>query len=127
MVISNIFKTLTMIDKNCLNCGNIFYGRSNRTYCSQSCKSAINNFRIAERDEGANKVARMVKTNRRILINLHGIYGNMELPSVIVDKTRLDKKWYNWASPDGTQQVFLDYCLRRLPNSNYLISKLPSK
>jgi hypothetical protein len=116
-----------MIEKNCPHCGNSFYGRSNRTYCSQSCKSSINNFRVAKRDEDANRIAQMVKANRRILMNLHDIYGKIELPPIIVDNTRLDKKWHSWISSDGTQMAFLDFVLRRLPNHNYSIFKFEKK
>jgi endogenous inhibitor of DNA gyrase (YacG/DUF329 family) len=113
-----------MIDKNCPNCGNSFYGRSNRTYCSQSCKSAINNVRVAKRDEKANSIAKQVKTNRRILMNLYSIYGDKELPKIAISNTEIDLKWHSWMSADCTKQAFLDFLLCRLPNNNYSISKL---
>lgn len=116
-----------MVSKNCPHCGNSFLGRSNRTYCSQSCKSGTNNFRVGKRDENANAVARQVKANRRILMTLYGIYGGIELPSIIVEKTKLDGRWHSFISTDGKKQIFLDCVLDRLPNSNYLISKLESK
>jgi hypothetical protein len=116
-----------MIEKNCPNCGNSFHGRSNRSYCSSSCKSATNNVRVAKRDENANSIARILKANRRILMSLYAIYGNIELPPMVIDKTQLDKKWHSWISVDGTKQGFLDVILQRLPNSNYLISKLEGK
>jgi hypothetical protein len=116
-----------MIEKNCPHCGNSFYGRSNRAYCSQSCKSAINNFRVAKRDENANAIAQKVKINRRILMNLYGIYGEIELPSVVVEKTQLDGRWHSFISVDGKKQIFLDFVLNRLPNNNYSISKLKNK
>ena len=116
-----------MVSKNCPHCGNSFVGRSNRNYCSQSCKSSINNFRVAKRDENANAVARKVKANRRILMTLHNIYGGVELPSFVVEKTKLDVRWYSSMSDNRKQQVFLDFILHRLPNNNYLISKLSNE
>jgi hypothetical protein len=116
-----------MISKNCPHCGNSFIGRSNRAYCSQSCKSAINNFRIGKRDENANAVAQKVKFNRRILMTLYAMYGSIELPSIVVDKTKLDARWHSFISTDGKKQIFLDCVLDQLPNNNYRISKLESK
>jgi hypothetical protein len=113
-----------MIDKNCPNCGNSFYGRSNRTYCSQSCKSAINNLRVAKRDKTANFIAQKVKANRRILMSLYNIYGDIELSPMVIDKTQLDKTWNSRMSLDRKEQVFLDFGLQLLPNNNYLIIKL---
>lgn len=33
----------------CPNCGNVFYGRRNRLYCSAECKIFLNNKKAAER------------------------------------------------------------------------------
>ena len=116
-----------MVSKNCPHCGNPFVGGSNRTYCSQTCKSATNNLIVAKRDENANDVARLVKANRRILMTLHGIYGGIELPPIVVEKTKLDARWHSFISTDGNKQIFLDCVLNHLPNSNYQISKLERK
>jgi hypothetical protein len=110
--------------KNCPNCGNSFVGRANRAYCSTSCKSAINNSRIFERDKQANNIANHVKTNRRILMQLYSIYGEIELPPIVIDKTPLNKVWHSWISANGKKQLFLDMVLEHLPNSNFLIHKL---
>jgi hypothetical protein len=116
-----------MIEKNCPNCGNPFHGRSNRAYCSQSCKSAINNFRVAERDKDANIAAQKVKANRRILMNLYNLYGNIELPPMVIEKTKLDKTWNSRVSSDYKKQLFLDFCLVKLTNGNYLIEKFKNE
>ena len=112
-----------MTVKICPHCGTSFEGRANRAYCSTSCKSAINNFRIAERDKTANDVAKIVKNNRRILMQLHNIYGEVELPAIVVSTTKLDKKWHSMISTDGKQIVFLDCVLKHLSNGNYIIYK----
>jgi uncharacterized Zn finger protein (UPF0148 family) len=116
-----------MIDKNCPNCGNPFHGRSNRTYCSQSCKSAINNFRVAERDKDANIATQKVKANRRILMNLYNLYGNIELPPMVIEKTKLDKRWSSRINYEKKMQLFLDFCLTKLVNGNYLIEKFENE
>ena len=110
--------------KNCPNCGNSFVGRANRAYCSSSCKSAINNSRVSERDKRANEVAKVVSNNRRILMQLYNVYGEIELPQIVIDKTSLNKVWHSWISPNGKKQIFLDMVLEHLPNSNFLIRKL---
>lgn len=112
-----------MAIKICPHCGDPFEGRANRTYCSTSCKSAINNARVAERDVTANYVAKIVKNNRRILMQLYDIYGERELPSIIISATKLNKKWYNTMSTDGKQLVFLDCILKELSNGNFIIYK----
>ncbi len=113
--------------KNCPNCGDSFLGRANRAYCSSSCKSAINNARIFERDKQANEVAKIVKNNRRILMQLHNVYGEIELPEIVIEKTALKRIWHSWVSPNGKKQIFLDMVLEHLSNNNFLIRKLKLK
>ena len=116
-----------MIEKNCPNCGNPFYGRSNRSYCSQSCKSAINNSRVSERDKDANIATQKVKANRRILMSLYNIYGNIELAPMVIEKTKLDKTWSSRVNHKEKKQLFLDFCLTKLENGNYLIEKFENE
>ena len=107
----------------CKSCDLIFEDRSNRIYCSQSCKSATNNTRVAERDKTARYVERQVKANRRVLMMLYNLYGDCPLPAFMIEKTSINKNWNNGVSPDGKQVLFLDYILKELPNNYFQIIK----
>ena len=112
-----------MVLKQCENCGDPFEGRSNRVYCSQTCKSAVNNSRIVERDKNVRFIDQKIRTNRRILMQLHNLYGDTQLPPFVIDMTLINKKWHNGISPDGQQTYFLDYALKRLSNDYFQIIK----
>ena len=99
-----------MVEQICQNCGAFFTGRANQLYCTQSCKSAINNCRIAERDKTARLIEKKIKINRRILMTLHRLYGEIELPDFIITKTAFNGSFNNGISKDKTKFIFLDYC-----------------
>jgi hypothetical protein len=107
----------------CHNCGNLFEGRPNRAYCSQSCKSATNNRRYAERDFNARKVELKVRANRNTLFKLHQIFGDKPLPPMIIDESNLDTRFNSGASADAMMFCFLDFAVKKLSNQNYQILK----
>ena len=107
----------------CHNCGDPFEGRPNRAYCSQSCKSATNNRRYAERDFNARKVELKVRANRNILSKLYQIFGENPLPTMVIDESNLDTQFNSGASEDASMFCFLDFAVRKLSNQNYQILK----
>ena len=112
-----------MATKRCQKCGRVFEGRANKSYCSSNCKSAMNNNRVAERDKDALIIEQKIKANRRILRSLHNLYGEVELPSVIIEKTALDFQYNNGRTTQVNSLIILDYKIFKLTNNNYKISK----
>ena len=51
----------------CPECGEDFYGRSNRKYCSEECKIKSNNDKAREMNSRVSEQVRMLKKNAQIL------------------------------------------------------------
>ena len=107
----------------CQNCGDPFEGRPNRAYCSQSCKSAVNNRRYAERDQEARKVELKIRANRNILSQLHRIFGDKPLPRTVLEQSNLETRFNRGVAADGTRFCFLDFAVQGVTNHNYQILK----
>jgi hypothetical protein len=107
----------------CSNCSQVFEGRSNQKYCSSRCKSAVNNNRMAERNKESKLIEQRIRANRRILINLHSLFGDEEIPRSVLSKTKFDSGFNNGVSPSSKTIKILDYSIKRLENNNYLITK----
>lgn len=105
------------------SCREIFEGRANKVYCSSSCKSAVNNSRVAERDEKALGIERKLKANRRILRNLYSLYGEEELPPIILNSTKFDFQYNTGRTTQANSLKVLDYQIFKLENKNYRILK----
>ena len=95
-----------MVLKQCENCGDPFEGRSNRVYCSQTCKSAINNSRIVERDKNVRFIDQKIRTNRRILMQLYNLYGDTQLPPFVIDMTPINKNGTTAYRPTDNKRTF---------------------
>lgn len=57
--------------KTCIECGRDLFGRSDKKYCSDACRSAYNNRGISGSDKFLRKVNRKLKRNRNILSALN--------------------------------------------------------
>lgn len=57
--------------KNCAECGREVFGRSDKKFCSDACRSAFNNKSIAGSDKYMRKVHRTLKKNHSILLQLN--------------------------------------------------------
>ena len=57
--------------KQCIECGRDFYGRSDKKFCSDGCRSAYNNRLIGGSDKLIRKINRVLKKNRMILQKLN--------------------------------------------------------
>lgn len=111
----------------CHHCGVKFTGRSNQKYCTTTCKSAVNNTRINERDKAVKIMEQRIRNNRKILSNLYNLFKNEEIPSIIIEKVSnqgFDQNYNNGMSVDKQTLRFLDYTLSKLSNKNFLIKKL---
>ena len=107
----------------CQNCGDSFVGRPNRAYCSQNCKSAVNNRSYANRDYEARQVERQVRANRGILSQLYKIFGDKLLPSMVIEQSGLKTQFNSGTSGDAAVFVFLDFAIQKFSNTNYKIFK----
>lgn len=53
--------------KQCIECGREFFGRSDKRFCSDGCRSAYNNKITGGADKYVRKINRKLKKNRSIL------------------------------------------------------------
>ena len=107
-------------------CGKSFLGRSNRIHCKQSCKSEVNNARVAERDKFVNEIDKILMKNRKILAQLYTLFGEQELTGAMIKSSGLDNpfKTNNGRMKSGDlYSGFFEYCLVKLQNKNYRIIK----
>ena len=56
-----------MEDKKCIECANSFYGRSDKKFCSDSCRNAYNNRMIAPSTATIKRINRVLRKNYQIL------------------------------------------------------------
>ena len=115
-----------MIEKKCPGCPNFFWGRSNRIYCSQKCKSKINNDRVAERDKIVIEIDKTLKKNRKIIAQLYNLFGGQELTQAIIKNSGLDNPFKTTNGRMETGELYscvYEYCLVKLHNKNYKIIK----
>ena len=74
----------------CPKCGNDFFGRSNRIYCSKECKIKSNNNKAREMTSRVGEQVKMLKKNAQILEEL---YCPDDIPSLI-DQEEMIKKGF---------------------------------
>ena len=60
--------------KKCLECGRELFGRSDKRFCSDQCRTSYNNRLNSDRTNYMRKVNRILRKNRKILhdLNPHG-------------------------------------------------------
>lgn len=59
------------MEKNCLECGEIIRGRSDKKFCSDQCRTSYNNQLKQETNSLVKKVNYTLRKNRRILSDLN--------------------------------------------------------
>lgn len=57
--------------KECIECGREFFGRSDKKFCSDGCRSAYNNKLTGGSEKYIRKVNRVLKKNRTIMQKLN--------------------------------------------------------
>ena len=60
-----------MKKRRCLECSDEFFGRIDKKYCSDNCRSAYNNRMNSDKTNFARRVNRILRQNRRILAQLN--------------------------------------------------------
>src|SRR4051812_6202663 len=59
-----------MIAKTCPECGEKFYGRSDKKFCSDYCRNAFNNKQNSDCTNHIRNINNTLRKNRRILENI---------------------------------------------------------
>lgn len=60
-----------MEEKPCLECGKTVYGRADKKFCSDACRSAYNNKHLTSASNYVRKVNHLLSRNRKILEKLN--------------------------------------------------------
>jgi hypothetical protein len=105
----------------CQRCDTLFEGRANRQYCSTACKSAVNNERQLVKTKELIDTNRVLRRNRRILIELFDLFDSQPF-----DKSLLDRKGFdaNYAtSVEENSMVFYEFALYRKTTGLFFITK----
>ena len=84
---------MTEPERLCPECGRPIFGRADKKYCSDACRSAHNNRQISEADELIRKVNRRLKKNRSILAKLNPT-GKTTLPKDKLLKEGFDFQYF---------------------------------
>jgi hypothetical protein len=106
---------------HCQRCDNQFLGRANRQYCSTACKSAVNNERQLVKTKELIDTNKVLRRNRRILIELFELFGSQPF-----DKILLDRKGFNseyMTSSDKDFILFYEFALYRKSKDLFFINK----
>lgn len=63
-----------MEEKNCIECGKPVFGRADKKFCSDACRSSYNNKYLASASNYVRKVNHLLRKNRKILevLNVDG-------------------------------------------------------
>ena len=60
-----------MEEKECLECGKTIFGRADKKFCSDACRSAYNNKHLTSASNYVRRVNHLLSKNRRILESLN--------------------------------------------------------
>jgi hypothetical protein len=60
-----------MEEKACLECGKTIFGRADKKFCSDSCRSAYNNRNLSSISNYVRKINHLLNKNRKILESLN--------------------------------------------------------
>ncbi|MGY6743147.1 MAG: DUF2116 family Zn-ribbon domain-containing protein [Cecembia sp.] len=80
------------IKKHCLYCNSVIYGRADKKFCGDSCRSSYNNARKKDLDDDVAVIRKILMRNRRIL-SLHLKDGVEKLK---ISKDRLSVRGFNF-------------------------------
>ena len=67
-------KLLHMKAKNCTHCGSSFLGRSNKKFCSLSCKNNFHNEQYREQNMILTKLDKILHKNRAVLLDMYMVH-----------------------------------------------------
>ena len=106
---------------HCQRCDTLFRGRANRQYCSTACKSAVNNERQLVKTKELIDTNKVLRRNRRILIELFELFGSQPF-----DRTLLDRKGFNSeyiTSAEDDKMIFYEFALQKKNKESFFITK----
>ncbi len=78
--------------KKCKMCPTMFYGRSDKIFCSAKCKTAYHEKLNKVTNEATAKIDKILHRNRSILLEILGKKGTYKK----VHRRQLDAKNFNW-------------------------------
>jgi predicted nucleic acid-binding Zn ribbon protein len=61
----------SLMEKHCIECGEIIRGRSDKKFCSDQCRTSFNNQLKQETNGLVKKITYTLRKNRRILLELN--------------------------------------------------------
>lgn len=102
------------MEKQCLDCGQIVKGRSDKKFCDDQCRSNYNNKLKTENLEEVKKINHILLKNRKILERLNPS-GKTKLP-----KAELEKASFNFNYFTHTYETTKGSCYKFCYDQGYL-------
>ncbi|MFT6867818.1 MAG: hypothetical protein ACJA08_002662 [Cyclobacteriaceae bacterium] len=96
-----------MDEKQCLECGNHFFGRADKKFCADSCRNAFNNKVYATDEAVIKKVNRVMRKNWMIL-NFLNPDDKLKIPITKLAKQGFDFDYItsNYFTKEGKEYRF---------------------
>ena len=105
----------------CQKCDTPFTGRANRQYCSTACKSAVNNERQLVKTKELIDTNKILRRNRRILMDLFDLFGSQPFERALLDRKGFDANYLTSAEDDRI--IFYEFTLRQKSKGIFFITK----
>lgn len=114
----------------CLECQDLLRGRTDKKFCSDSCRSMHHNRQKADLSESLKMIDKRLKQNRRILMNLyHASNGNRNLiPIKYVETLGFTFNFYTHIEFSADKECIFcyEYGYQKLDNQKVqLLKQLP--
>lgn len=93
------------LQKQCLDCGEELVGRSDKKFCSDSCRSHYNNKRLIQQGFLVRKVNAILLKNKRVLDQIANT-NSKELAVSIAREMGFCDQYYTGNSHRGKQTVY---------------------
>jgi hypothetical protein len=93
--------------KKCLNCSELFEGRSDKKYCSSYCKSSYHyNQKQKTEDQIFIRIDKQLRINRRLL-KLYNKAGKSVVRKDVLIKSGFNPKYFTHYWKNNNQEVYL--------------------
>lgn len=105
----------------CQKCDTLFEGRANRQYCSTACKSAVNNQRQLVKTKELIDTNKILRRNRRILLELFDLFGTQPFNRSLLDRKGFKSEYMT--SADKNAMLFYEFSLYKKDKDVFFITK----
>lgn len=117
------------MDKLCLNCKKVVYGRIDKKFCDDQCRSTYNNTSNTEANKYIKSIDRLLKRNRSILQRLNP-EGKIKVKAIKLTNLGYNFNYHthHYKTQKGDNYFFCyEYGYLKLSETEYLLVKKTTK